>query len=132
MIFSRLEDNPGVLVIDDDPVVRRVLVVGLRHLGFPVWEAASGREALRVCTEQGDKLTYALLDIAMPGLDGICTLPLLKDKNPDLVCYYMSGNVGDYDETDLMRHGVEGILLKPFNLLDLAAMLRGQPCEQFA
>src|SRR5947207_4878303 len=66
--------KPGVLVVDDEPAVRVVLSVGLRRLGFPVWEAANGDEAVRIYKQHRDCIEAVLLDVCLPGVDSPAAL----------------------------------------------------------
>ena len=122
-------ERPGVLVVDDETSVRMVLVAGLRHMGFPVWQAASGLEAVRVHEEHQGQIHIALVDVRMPGLDGPATWALLHAGDSDLLCYFMTGDLGGYDENELLRRGAEGVILKPFPFRQLEEMLLRHPAR---
>jgi DNA-binding response OmpR family regulator len=116
---------PGVLVVDDDPVIRSLLETGLRQYGFRVWPAAGGADALRVYEQHAGDIRLALLDVQMPGQDGPETLRTLRARDPALPCFFMSGNTGRYTEEELLGLGAGAVLPKPFALGEVADTLRG-------
>jgi CheY-like chemotaxis protein len=118
--------KPGILIVDDEPAIRVVLSVGLRRLGFPVWEAASGEEAVRLLTRHRDQIDVALLDVCMPGQDGPETLPQLQAIEPNLTCYFITGFAGNYTESELLRRGAAGVIGKPFRVCEVVERL----CQQ--
>ena len=118
------ERPAGVLVVDDEPLVRDVLAAVLTRAGFRVWLAASGLEALEFYRRDAHLIDLILLDVVMPGLDGPATLLVLRTLNPNLLCCLMSGSMGNYTEEDLRGLGVRLLIHKPFNLAHLATTLR--------
>jgi CheY-like chemotaxis protein len=116
--------KPGILVVDDDDGVRQILARGLRHHGFDVWLAASGKEAVDVYQHHRQAISLVLLDVKMPGLDGPATLGALETMNPQVRSVFMSGHFGKYSEADLLRRGAKQVFNKPFDLAELAARLR--------
>jgi DNA-binding response OmpR family regulator len=116
--------GPGVLVAEDEPVLRKFLEEGLRRDGFVVWAAASGREAVDLFDRHGDAIRVALLDVRMPGLDGPQTFRLLRGLRPDLPCCFMSGDTGSYTEQDLIDLGAALLFRKPFSLTEVARFVR--------
>src|SRR5262249_8109403 len=105
MAASPLEGNvsclasspkPGILVVDDDDAVRQMLDRGLRHHGFDVWLAGSGKEAVEVYQHHRQMISLVLLDVKMPGLDGPATLGALETMNPEVRSVFMSGHLGHY------------------------------------
>jgi CheY-like chemotaxis protein len=116
--------KPGVLVVDDEPVVRDLLELALRYRGFEVWVAAGGAEALRVYQRHRDDIALVLLDVRMPGLDGPQTLDALQQIDPAVRCCFMSGELGGYEASDLLNRGALLLFPKPFRLMEVAGMLR--------
>jgi DNA-binding NtrC family response regulator len=105
---------PDVLLVDDDPQVRRCLNAALRRDGFRVWVAGDGEQAVELYREHQARIGVVLLDVQMPGVDGPQTLSLLRDINPDVRVVFMSGNPGRYTEEELCRRGALSFLKKPF------------------
>jgi len=117
-------ERPGVLVADDDPLVRTLVRLVLERDGFDVWLAANGREALRVYRAYRDRIAVVLLDVHMPVLDGPATLDALCRLHPEVLVCFMSGDTGDYQPHELLRRGAARVFAKPFHIPQLANHLR--------
>jgi len=116
--------KPGVLVVDDEHLVRILLQMGLERDGFEVWLARNGREAIDIYRRHTDEIAVVLLDVHMPGLDGLQTLEVLRDLNPEVLVCFMSGDTGVCESDELLQRGAAQVLAKPFHLDDLANILR--------
>ncbi len=77
-----------VLVIDDEELTLRTISRGLREEGYEVLTAGSGEDGLRLFTEEAPDLT--LLDIVLPGIDGVEVLRRMKSANPAAIILMMS------------------------------------------
>lgn len=117
-------DKPGVLVVDDEHMVRVMLQLGLERNGFDVWLAANGREAIELYRAHREDIAVVLLDVQMPGLDGPHTLDALRELDPKVLACFMSGATGAYTPEELRQQGAACIIAKPFFLDDLANILR--------
>jgi CheY-like chemotaxis protein len=107
--------RPHVLLVDDEPAVRRILGMALARGGLGVRLAASGREAVEVYRDQWRAIDLVLLDVLMPGgLDGVDTLAALREINPGVRCCFMSGDTGCYPVHKLLAMGAVDVLFKPF------------------
>jgi PAS domain S-box-containing protein len=102
-----------ILVVDDEPLLRRVAGKLLQKLGYSVLEAANGQGALEIFQERGAEIDLVLLDLIMPGLNGFQTLERLRALNPQVPVLMCSG-YGDGDEQELPA-GVN-FLSKPYPL----------------
>lgn len=106
-----------VLVVEDDPGVRRFLVECLEMLGFVIIEAADGREALdRVAQARPD---LVIVDFAMPGMNGAELTSLVREQWPDLPIILATG----YADMQAVDKVVDAhrVLRKPFRIEDLSA-----------
>ncbi len=112
---------PVILVADDDPAIRHLLERALRLHGLAAQAVASGTEAVEAVRRQPGDIDLALLDLQMPGQDGLTTLAALEQLKPGLRCCVMSGGVGD--EESLYAAGARCVLRKPFTLADVARCL---------
>jgi CheY-like chemotaxis protein len=121
---QQAREKHGVLVVDDDNMVRIMVQLGLEEDGFNVWPACNGREAIQLYQTHRDRITIVLLDVHMPGLDGPATLDALRNLDPDVLACFMSGDLGDYEPEELRRRGAAHVITKPFLLKDLALILR--------
>jgi len=126
----------GILVVDDDLLIRTLFTTCLAGQGFEVWTAGSGAEAIEFYREHGSAIAVVLLDVRMPGLDGPHTLVRLRQLDPGVRCCFMSGDMGDYTEEDLLALGALDVVSKPFSLTALVRRLQqvavGQPGELMA
>jgi two-component system, cell cycle sensor histidine kinase and response regulator CckA len=112
-----------VLVVDDEPLVRRFAARVLRDEGFGVHEAGDGAEALELIGAGIAHLEVVLSDIVMPRMNGVQLLQSLSTSRPDLPVILMSG----YGMAQLSELGIAspcGVLAKPFSLEALVAEVR--------
>ena len=108
---------PVVLIVDDDPAVRQVLVEALTADAMTVVVAGTGQEALRILA--GDPTIDVLVaDIMMPGITGITLAEQASKLRPDLKILLVTA----YAPADLVR-GERAIITKPFRLADLCAQI---------
>jgi CheY-like chemotaxis protein len=114
-----------VLVVDDDPSVRRLIALNLELDGFEVRTACDGWEALAdVLADPPDVIT---LDLAMPVLDGLSAAARLRaaDGLAGLPVVLISAVITPQDRELAERIGVSAVLTKPFEPADLVAAVRG-------
>jgi two-component system nitrogen regulation response regulator NtrX len=103
---------PSVLIVDDEPNIRRMVGALLRAEGWTVRDAASGAAGL--ASAEGDEPDVALVDLMMPGeLDGLALLERLRAAAPDLPVVMMSGRAGLADAVRATRLGAFTFLEKP-------------------
>jgi CheY-like chemotaxis protein len=119
-----LHEAPGVLVVDDDPLLLNLISRVLKASAFSVWTASSGAEAVAAFREHHHEINVVLMDVRMPGQDGPATLAHLRRINPSLCCCFMTGHSGDYTTADLLAFGARYCFDKPFHLEDVAQTLR--------
>ncbi len=117
-------DRPGVLVVDDEGLVRLMLQQALDRIGFHVWLASSGQEAIHLYEVHRDRIGVVLLDVRMPGLDGPATLDAMLVLNPGIPVCFMSGDLGKYTPDELRQRGAAHVIAKPFHLDQLGNTLR--------
>lgn len=111
-----------LLVVDDDPSVRRTLHTTLYSLGFDIGEAGTGEEAIALCRIV--KYEAVLLDINMPGKDGIETCRELRRLLPRLAIIMLSVN-DDYErKIEALEAGADDYVTKPFHMRELTARIR--------
>jgi DNA-binding response OmpR family regulator len=113
--------NRTVLMVDDDPDVRTSVARGLRHSGFDVRVAASGKEALRLLSsESHDAL---VLDVQMPELDGVAVVTALRALGNEIPICVLSARDTVNDRIAGLEAGADDYLTKPFDLGELVARL---------
>jgi CheY-like chemotaxis protein len=96
---------PGVLVLDDEPSVRRMLQTALGLYGFRVWAAATGAEAVALFATHRGEIDVALLDVLLAGMGGPQTMAALRRLEPGLPCCLMSGGVDEPGREALRAKG---------------------------
>jgi len=110
-----------ILVADDDRVVLFTLSEGLREAGFEVIEARDGLQALALC--QSEVPALALLDVRMPGLDGLELACRLRDETTVPFLFFSA-----YSDEAFVRQAVEigalGYLVKPLLVAGVVPMIR--------
>ena len=104
----------NVLLIDDEEQFLKVLEERLETRGLKVNTATSGEDALTLVNDRN--FDAIVLDLAMPGIDGIETLRLLKEKNPDLEIIMLTGHATVQKGIEAMKLGAEDFLEKPVDL----------------
>jgi DNA-binding response OmpR family regulator len=120
---GRFGRRPGVLVVDDEAAIRRLLKVALQQQGFDVWLAANGEEAQETFGRHGSVIDLVVLDVIMPGPDGPETLAALQQLDSEVRCCFISGFTGQYSEEELLMHGAARVFSKPFRLTELGSAL---------
>ncbi len=120
---SRAGRNEGkVLIVDDEPTVRRSLHTTLLNLGFDIGEASSGEQAIEVCAVV--HYDAVLLDVIMPGWNGIQTCAELRRMKPHLAILMISV-IDDYEHrVQALEAGADDYVIKPFHIGELAARIR--------
>ena len=104
----------NVLLIDDEEQCLEVLGERLETRGLKVNTVTSGEDALTLIDDEN--YDAIILDLAMPGIDGIETLKLLKEKNPDLEIIMLTGHATVQKGIEAMKLGAEDFLEKPVEL----------------
>jgi len=110
-----------VLVVDDETVQRELLQGFLEKEGYDVSSAASGEDALSLAAGQGFEI--ALIDLKMPGMDGVATLKGLREKNPELAGIMMTAFASVETAVSAMKEGAHEYLTKPIDLTELKIVL---------
>lgn len=111
-----------VLIVDDEQIMRESLSEWLEADEFQVSTAANGMEALRLIDEK--QPNAAVIDIKMPGMDGVTLLRKIKDKNPEMPVIIITAFATVDNAVKSMKDGAFDFLTKPFPPEKLSNMLR--------
>ena len=117
-------DVRTILVVDDEPTIRELTQEALEDFGYTVLNAASGEEALRAYRECGHIIDLVLLDLNMPGMGGHKCLHELQRFDPAVKVIIASGYAVNSSGKDSLLCGAKGFIGKPYQLKELAAMVR--------
>jgi two-component system KDP operon response regulator KdpE len=110
-----------VLVIDDEPQIRRALRAGLERNGYTVSLAGGGEEGLDLAAMHGPDLV--ILDLAMPGMGGLEVCRRLREWS-QVPIIVLSVREGERDKIEALDQGADDYLTKPFSLEELLARMR--------
>lgn len=110
-----------LLIVDDEPDFRQSACRYMRRIGFRVDEAEDGEEAINVTTHK--KFDVVILDIHMPGINGIETLEKLMQRDPAPKVIMLTGGGTIQNAVDSIKKGAYDFLTKPAKLDDLARMI---------
>ncbi|HWE06986.1 MAG TPA: sigma-54 dependent transcriptional regulator, partial [Rhizomicrobium sp.] len=103
-----------ILIVDDDPVQRRLLEAAITRAGMTVVTAPGGQPALDLLNgPRGDQFTLVLLDLVMPDMDGLTVLAKLKVSHRDLPVIVLTAKGGIDSAVEAMRAGASDFLVKP-------------------
>jgi signal transduction histidine kinase/ActR/RegA family two-component response regulator len=109
-----------VLVVDDDPVVRRAVASALGNLGYQTVEAENGVDAVEIYRAHRDELLAVVLDMVMPGMNGRATYLALRAIAPDVAVVLMSGYTLNEEVQEILDLGVKVFVSKPYTVDALA------------
>ncbi len=117
-----LSNGELVLVVEDELVVRHVVVEVLHQLGYEVVEASDADAALAAVESRGN-LHMLISDIGLPGMNGRSLADILRERQPELKVLLMTGYAADVSLTTGFAAGME-LITKPFTVTALADRLR--------
>jgi two-component system, OmpR family, KDP operon response regulator KdpE len=110
-----------VLVVDDEPQLRRAMKATLTDLGYSVIEAKTGEEALdRIRADSPD---LVLLDLNMPGIGGLETCRAIRETS-DIPVIVLSVRNSERDKVQVLDAGADDYVTKPFSIQELLARIR--------
>lgn len=112
-----------ILICDDDRDIRRALRIYLTGEGYRVLEAENGQQALEVL--EGCKADLVLMDVMMPGLDGLAATMKLREES-SVPVILLTAKSEDTDKILGLTVGADDYVTKPFNPLELIARVKAQ------
>ena len=114
---------PKILIVDDEEDIRNALAIYLRAEDYETVSAGDGQEALSILKEGG--IDLVLLDIMMPGMDGITALSKLRDFS-NVPVILLTAKSEDTDKVLGLNVGADDYITKPFNPAEVIARVRSQ------
>ncbi len=120
---------PTILVVDDEPLIRTLLMLILEQGGFAVFSAENGAEALSIARRYGDRIDLVVSDVLMPEMDGATLASRLRTERPNLQVLLMSDA---YAVEDLGLRKAYPFLPKPFDLGVFLGVVRHMVAQRAA
>jgi two-component system KDP operon response regulator KdpE len=111
-----------LLVVDDEPPIRRLLRTSLGAQGFRVLEASTGQEALEIVAGQAPELV--LLDLGLPDLDGLEVINRLRGSGSKVPVIVLSSRGDERGKVQALDLGADDYVTKPFGMAELVARIR--------
>jgi two-component system KDP operon response regulator KdpE len=112
---------PNVLIIDDEPPIRKLLRMGLSAQGYNVLEAPNGKTGLEML-EQNPNLI--ILDLGLPDIQGLELLRMMRERNGGVPIVVLSSRGDEAGKIQALDFGADDYLTKPFGMGELLARMR--------
>lgn len=110
-----------VLVVEDETAIREFVVINLERAGYQTVEASSGEQALEIFYQNKDSIKIALLDIALPGIDGMQVCKELRANSETLGIIMLTARTQEMDKVTGLMLGADDYVTKPFSPSELVA-----------
>ncbi len=110
-----------ILVCEDEDSIREFVVLNLKRSGYDVVSVNCGEEALKAFDSAGGAFDIALLDIMMPGIDGIQVCKVLREKSETMGIIMLSAKSQEMDKVSSLMIGADDYITKPFSISELIA-----------
>jgi two-component system KDP operon response regulator KdpE len=111
-----------ILVIDDEPPIRKLLRVGLSVHGYQIVEASNGKMALDLLSEQAPDLV--ILDLGLPDMEGHELLRTMRARNDSVPIVVLSSRDDETGKVQALDSGADDYVTKPFGMDELLARMR--------
>ncbi|MBS0232484.1 MAG: response regulator transcription factor [Proteobacteria bacterium] len=110
-----------VLVVDDEPPIRKLLRMGLATQGYQVIDAPSARKALELMAQKPD---LVILDLGLPDMQGMDLLRSIRDQNEAVPIVVLSSRADETAKVQALDFGADDYITKPFGINELLARIR--------
>lgn len=110
-----------VLVIDDEPPIRKLLRMGLATQGYQVIDAPNAKVALEQMAQKPD---FVILDLGLPDMQGLELLRALREKNEAVPIVVLSSRADESAKVQALDFGADDYITKPFGINELLARIR--------
>lgn len=111
----------GILIVEDNALLRKSLGQGFRNRGFDLWLAAHGAEGVELYKQCWPLIDVVLSDVQMPVLDGTRMLDILREVNPSVRLCFMTGNTRATTPAQLLKRGALRVFEKPLPSVESVA-----------
>jgi two-component system cell cycle sensor histidine kinase/response regulator CckA len=124
-VAARLITGAGtILLVDDEEMIIDVGKAMLERLGYRVFTAPGGQQAVEAVTRMGTEIDLVILDMIMPGMDGGKTFDRIREIQPQIPVMLSSGYAINGQAEEIMRRGCNGFIQKPFNMSEFSKQVR--------
>ena len=115
-----------ILVMEDEDNIRAFVVLNLKRVGYDVVDVASGEAALEAFAQAGGDFDIAILDIMLPGMDGLEILRRLREgrDTADVPVIMLTARSAEMDRVAGLENGADDYVVKPFSPRELMARVR--------
>lgn len=110
-----------LLVCEDEDAIREFEVLTLRRSGYEVVDTACGEDAIEAFNKTPNDFSVVLLDIMMPGIDGLTVCKKIREKNSRVGIIMLSAKTQEMDKVKGLMLGADDYVTKPFSPSELAA-----------
>jgi two-component system KDP operon response regulator KdpE len=110
-----------ILVVEDEPPIRKLLRMGLTAQGYQIWEAPDGRSALELLAQKPDLI---ILDLGLPDVQGLELLPTIRARNEKVPIVVLSSRGDEAAKVAALDLGADDYVTKPFGTDELLARMR--------
>jgi two-component system, OmpR family, KDP operon response regulator KdpE len=110
-----------VLVVDDEPPIRKLLRMGLSTQGYEILEAPNGRSALELMAQTPD---LVILDLGLPDMQGLELLRTMRARNESVPIVVLSSRGDEVGKVQALDLGADDYVTKPFGMEELLARMR--------
>ncbi len=121
-----------VLVVDDEPIMRKIATKVLKMCGYEVMVAEDGEKALEIFEKNHEKINLVLLDLLMPNKSGKDTYIEMKKIHPGVKVLVISGSKHDQRINELLKLGVQDYIEKPYTFTHLSEVVHTLVSEKKA
>lgn len=109
-----MSEKANILVVDDDPSIRKVLTAILEEKGYSVEAVETGKEAIRKTKTEFYNL--ALIDIRLPDMEGVQLLTKMKETKPKMAKIMITGYPSLQNAVEALNKGADAYIIKPLNM----------------
>ena len=114
-------NNISILIVEDEPEIRRFLRVTLSNHGFTLYEATKGAEAIAML--ESSIPTLVIMDLGLPDIDGVDLIKRIRDWSTVPIIVLSVRNM-ESDKIDALDAGADDFVTKPFGVFELMARIR--------
>jgi two-component system, OmpR family, KDP operon response regulator KdpE len=120
--MNAASDKTPVLVVDDEPPIRRLLRTSLTAEGFEVLEAETGEKAMALIGSA--KPEIVILDLGLPDFDGVDVIRRIRTAGLKIPIIVLSSRSGERQKVEALELGADDYVTKPFGIAELVARMR--------